>query len=94
MDIGGLSSRLRFFLKVGRCRVIWIPDVISRAGIRLLVVCGKHIDGRGVGCRARLSLHIPSASGGLENLFNHIRIFNESNDPHRTGTLWGTGKMD
>jgi hypothetical protein len=60
-----------WFLKIGLCRVIRIPDVIIRAGTRLLVVCGKHIDGRGVGCRARLSLHIPQAQV-LEDIFDVI----------------------
>ena len=46
LGIGSLTARV-WFLKIGLYRVIRIPDVIIRAGTRLLVVCGKHIDGRG-----------------------------------------------
>ena len=60
LGIGSLTARV-WFLKIGLCRVIRIPDIIIHTGTRLLVVCGKHIDGWGVGHRARLSLHIPSA---------------------------------
>jgi uncharacterized protein len=30
----------------------------------------------------------------FQDLFNHIRIFNESNDPHSTGTLWSYEGVD
>ena len=67
-------------LKIGLCRVIRIGDVIIRVGTRLLVISGENINGRGVGCRARLSLHIPLAKV-LEDLFNHIGIFYERDHP-------------
>ena len=78
----GLTARVSV-LKIGLCRVIRISDIIIPAGTRLLVVGGEHTDGRGVGCRERLSLHIPQAQVP-EDLFNHIGIFNENNDPHST----------
>jgi hypothetical protein len=68
VGIGSLTARV-WFLKIGLCRVIRIPDGVIRAGTRLLVVCGKHINGWGVGHRARLSLHIPQGQV-LEDLFN------------------------
>ncbi len=40
--------------KIGLCRAIRIPDIIIHTGTRLLVICGKHTDGRGVSHRARL----------------------------------------
>ena len=62
LGIGSLTARV-WFLKIGLCRVIRTPDVIIRAGTRLLVVYGKHINGWGVDYRARLSLYIPQVLG-------------------------------
>ncbi len=62
-----------WFLEISLCRVIRIPDVIIRAGTRLLVVCGENIDGRGVGGRAQLSLHIPQTKV-VEDLFMKIFV--------------------
>jgi len=50
---------LKIFLKVGFGRVFRVPDVIIRTGSRLLVICGKNIDGRGIGNGPRLALYIP-----------------------------------
>jgi hypothetical protein len=50
---------LKIFLKVGFGRVSRVPDVIIRTGSRLLVICGKNIDGRGISNGPRLALYIP-----------------------------------
>jgi hypothetical protein len=44
------------FLKVGFGRVFRVPDVITRTGPRLFVICGKNIDGRGQESKVRLKL--------------------------------------
>ena len=80
-------------LKIGLCRVIRIGDVIIRVGTRLLVISGENINGRGVGCRARLSLHIPLAKV-LEDLFNHIGIFYERDHPHHPLAFGADQRID
>jgi hypothetical protein len=48
-----------WFLKIGLCRVIQVFYVIIGTGARLSVVCGKHIDGRGISKGPRFSFYIP-----------------------------------
>ena len=76
-------------LRIGLCRVIRILVVIIRTGTRLLIICGENINGRGVGCRARLSLHIPQAQV-VEYFFDYIGIFNKGDHMHLTLTLGAT----
>jgi hypothetical protein len=50
---------LKILLKVGFGRVFRVSDVIIRTGSRLVVICEKNIDGRGICNEPRLALYIP-----------------------------------
>jgi len=49
-----------------------VYNVIINTGSLLFVICGKNIDGRGISNGPRLALYIPSALGGLEDLFTCV----------------------
>ena len=73
-------------LKIDLKRVVRIGKIVVGGGCWRRVICREYINWRRVCCRARLALHIPQVQV-LEDLFDHILICYESDDPHSTGTL-------
>ena len=69
-DFGLRSLLLECGFKIGLCGVIRVCDIIINTWFRLVVICGKHIDGREVNCRARLSFQIPMVFLKLWKVFN------------------------
>jgi len=56
-----------------------VANIIIRTGSRLLVVCGKNIDWRGIGNGAWFAPHIPQAQM-FQYLLYYVRVFDECND--------------
>jgi len=48
-----------FCLKVSLSGIIRVDNVVISTGTRLLVICGKNIDGRGIGNGSGLSFYNP-----------------------------------
>jgi hypothetical protein len=86
LSTGNLTARV-WFLKIGLFRVIRIFYVIIGTEIQFFVVCGEHIDGRGISKMPKFLYYI-SMPQVFRFFFDYIIMFYENNYSHGPQALW------